>query len=198
MPESLPWASGNRKAPPGGKPRRKRRFRLKSKKQGLLAALYAVITLTALTAALITQITLLVVVTVLSGVVTVLAAATAIGEPDPVPARTAPTPRSANPRGSADPKRSPRQSGTVVICTKTKVPIDDCNCPVKHVRSAAGARRYKLQIGDPIVKQRAPKKPKGSQPKVPAQRKPPEPKVSTTKNARPIRPPVGEIMGRVS
>jgi len=196
MPETLPWASGKRKSVPGVVPKKKRRFRLKSRKQGLLAALYAVITLTALTAALITQLTLMIVVTVLSALVTVLAAATAIGEPDPVPARTAPPSRSANPRGSADPKRSTRQPGAVIICTKSKMPIDDCSCPVKHVRTPGGARRYKLNIGDPIHKLRAPQKPTAKRAAV--QKKRAEPKVPTTNNARPIRPPVGEVMGRVS
>lgn len=193
MPETLPWASGNRKPPPGGVPKRKRRFRVKSRKQGLIAAVWMVVTLAALAVALVTQLTLMIVVTVLSGLITAAATLSAMGEPDPVPARAAPARRSANPRGNTESGRSRQRPGTAVPnCTRNKgVSIDDCTCAAKHVRSAAGARRYKLGVGDPIDKIRKPRaatKPKAAK----------EPKVPSTNNARPIRPPVGEVMGRVS
>lgn len=197
MVESLPWASGKRKPAPGGAPKRRRRFRLKTRKQGLVAALYAVITLAALTVALVTQLTLMIVVTVLSGLITAAAAVSAIGEPDPVPARTAPKPRSANPRGSADSGRSGRQPGTAaVICTQTGVPTERCTAGHKHAMTAAGVARYRkkwgtTKIGDPYGKGSG--KPSTQKVKVVK-----EPRVPTTSNAKPIRPAAGEVMRRVS
>lgn len=196
MPESLPWASGKRKPPPGGVQKKRRRFRLKSRKQGVVAALYAVVTLVVLTVALVTQLTLMIVVAVLSGLVTVLATVSAIGEPDAVPARTAPARRSANPRGNAESGRSRRQPGTTqIICTQTKVPIDECPADHNHVRSARGKARYNKPLGTPYGKSSGTTT-KTAKPKQPKPAK--EPRVPTTNNAKPIRPQVGEVMRRVS
>ena len=195
MAETLPWASGKRKPVPGVAPKKRRRFRLKSRKQGLLAALYAVITLAVLVVALVTQMTLMIVVAVLSGLVTALAAVSAIGEPDPVPARVAPARRSANPRGTAEAGRSPRQPGTAaVICTQTGVPTDQCTAGHKHAMTDAGVARYRKRwgtqkIGDPYGgRVKTAKKPA----------KVKETRVPTTNNAKPVRAPAGEVMRRVS
>jgi hypothetical protein len=198
MAETLPWASGKRKPPPGGKKKPRRRFRLKSRRQGVIAAVWAVITLLLLISALLTQAMLYVVLVIVSSLVTALASFAAIGEPDPVPARTAPTPRSANPRGTADSGGSRRQPGTAaVICTQTGVPTDKCTASHKHAMTAAGVARYRKKygtkkIGDPYGGgvTRKPAKPKAKTTK--------EPRVPTTSNAKPYRPGVGEVMRRVS
>lgn len=186
----FPWASGKTKAAPKTTPKLRKRRRKMSPAGKALATFWGALGLFLLGFAQIFEMSALLFV----GATSVAASAATVwqqkhqggGVPGPAVAR----PKTAKPRGSAVPGGRRAKSGTAVPnCTRTGQPIDQCGCSVRHVRTTEGVQRYKQakRVGDPI----GGKAPASKQPKVATV------KVSTTNNAKPHRPPVGETMRRV-
>lgn len=132
---------------------RRRRRRVWGRRRGVLAAVWAVITLALLVAALLAQLTLALVAAGLSALVT--AAVALLPDDDlgtdhprraPNPAPRPRTGRTGPPRGS--PVR--RAAAVAPQCRQTGRPIDVCDCARRHVATADGARRYGRPVGSPI------------------------------------------------
>ncbi|WP_143172405.1 hypothetical protein [Pseudonocardia thermophila] len=196
MSRSVVWASGRREPAPGAprSPRRRRRLRRPS----LLTAFWALVTLALLVVLTMTEVALSVIWLVLSAVATLLsAAADQVAKRPAAPPPPRPGAAAANPRGIADRGGGGRQAGTAVPrCTKTGQPIDECRCAQRHVKTADGARRYRLPVGSPMPGKAGGRAQKGTTSK--AAKRSAGPRVPTTSNARPSRPPVGEVMRRGS
>lgn len=131
------WASGKRKPVPGTKPRR-RRFKIRSRRKGVFAAIWLLITSLFLISWITIGGVLWMVATLFAGLATVmLVIATFDPNADPLPAPQRRKPVAAKPRGNgptvsarAQPGSSPKPRKRVCSarCRASTKPITTCNC----------------------------------------------------------------------
>ena len=190
--QRYPWASGKTKPHPTTKPKPRRRRRKMSTRGKALASFWEASALLLLGCSQIFQMSAL----IFAGATSAgLGAATVYFEtrqPRAVPGPAVARPKSAKPPKTTRSRGKRGQPGTDdPNCTRTGQPISQCSCSSRHVATAAGARRFKRQVGDPMVGKGTTKPAT-----MPAAAKPAKQvRVPTTNNAKPI--PVGERMRRV-
>lgn len=138
MVQTWQWASGKQKPPPSGKPRRRRRLRVRSRRKGVLASIWLLITALFTISWLTVGGVLWVVASLFAGLATVMLAIATFDPDTAVPATPAKKSRDPSARGKRRSRSRGSSGGTVggkqrkracsARCRNSTKPITDCRC----------------------------------------------------------------------